>query len=592
VLATVVLGAVGFGCEQAPIMVDTEIAFQIPVNDLEAQEELSEIVIEAWPASLDVCSQFADWRQVVCNDTTTSTCTDTDTSTCPETEENPCPDIDLERRVPEPAKYQVRNYKTEAGWQFKPLNLGAEQNLQISIRGYTSEGQGILYGCSSLELGQKTVITLARPWCDQAVCLSSFRAGCEPRIDCGLQSTNSSSLSAGPVCVATKPFVLEWEENGEPCETIPSVKNSLCRPAVVLCQPGMFDVQMDGICPKAEATCKEDSEYPRDDLNCDGNAPARPAVSCDCTPGEIGECERQSSGCKGLAICGADFSYGKCDTEPLNVPEECDGIDSDCDELGDENDPDAHLDCQKMETGGVPRASRCRSVFRAPQAGTQVLEAQTSCYCGTTPLCNKPQSGCCNEECVNISSSEQHCGECGQSCGADQECCDSTCLDVTTDALNCGACGRTCDGSSNACCNSSCVDLLTSNLHCRGCGIQCLRNQECCGRSGCIDTQTDASNCGGCRLQCAPAHPVCQAGSCICESSRSCDPGEDCCGGGCTNLATDRNNCGSCGEQCRSTETCQSGHCRGGDIQADGGGNQGPRDAEMITQQARPDSGT
>src|SRR5689334_7733431 len=107
-----------------------------------------------------------------------------------------------------------------------------------------------------------------------------------------------------------------------------------------------------------------------------------------------------------------------------------------------------------------------------------------------TPTCAQGQTSC-DGACVDLSSSEAHCGACGvacpsgtvcssgacqRSCAAPQQACGQSCVVTASDAANCGACGHAC-ASGEACRDGRCEAA-----------DPCARiGQASCG-TGCADT--------------------------------------------------------------------------------------------------------
>lgn len=116
------------------------------------------------------------------------------------------------------------------------------------------------------------------------------------------------------------------------------------------------------------------------------------------------------------------------------------------------------------------RANSC-----SVRAGNTIPE----CSCGNFPQCpadEKCLQGSGGFQCVNFSTSTEHCGELnnrcaegeicsggvcrcggGESCGEGQKCCGGICVDISSDAMNCGACGNVCGGNAPNCQAGSCV---------------------------------------------------------------------------------------------------------------------------------------
>gem|GEM_PF-3750470 len=493
------------GCEQTPTVVDTQISFQFPVNDKAAREEVVRLVVEAWPASLGVCEQFADWRQVVCNDTANAKCPD---------------DIDLERRVNKSSQNRLEFTKTNGEWNFEALDLGEAQNIQVSIRGYGQDKKGLVYGCRGLELGENIIVSLSRPWCDQAVCLESFHPSCNAVIECNLQQSGTSSVSSGPVCRAsTSTTVYVWEENGQTCDTIPTIfgDGARCQQAVVSCEAGNIFPLIDGICPAQEEACVEGATYPNDDLNCDGVAPVS---ECSCQPGEVTECETVP-GCFASSKCGDDFQYGTCETITTTLTEFCDGIDSNCNLVADDLEQEANSHCTEPGPLGEPQASQCTRITAiqpAIEAGKRSDSTTTfQCTCGEKKRsCSGDDLGCCNANCVNLRTDKDNCGGCKFACNDSDSCCDAQCKNLGTDPANCGSCGTTCPDNANTCCQGSCVNVGSDPNHCGTCGTNCRNSREgtrCCNGQ-CTNTNSNTQHCGKCFEQCDPGQR-CSSGQCV-----------------------------------------------------------------------------
>ena len=123
-----------------------------------------------------------------------------------------------------------------------------------------------------------------------------------------------------------------------------------------------------------------------------------------------------------------------------------------------------------------------------------------SCAVGET-CCGTSSGG---QECANLGSSPDHCGDCGTRCDAGQACCGSDgCIDVQADASNCGACGNVCQ-SGQLCCGGLCINPRSSNDHCGTCDVSCdgTDTSTCCpaasdGTVGCHASSACAT-CAGC----------------------------------------------------------------------------------------------
>jgi hypothetical protein len=116
---------------------------------------------------------------------------------------------------------------------------------------------------------------------------------------------------------------------------------------------------------------------------------------------------------------------------------------------------------------------------------------------------------CCNGECLNVNTNDDHCGRCNRSCDGPCEecrdgqcfnvcqlipgttCCDGRCVNLDTADPHCGACNHACDPSiGEKCCDGSCVNIRTDPEYCGGCNaIPCWAGAGCCN-SICYDPAT------------------------------------------------------------------------------------------------------
>ena len=170
------------------------------------------------------------------------------------------------------------------------------------------------------------------------------------------------------------------------------------------------------------------------------------------------------------------------------------------------------------------------------------------------------------QECTSLS------GECSAlACCAPYRCCSDTCVDFSSDDLNCGECGIGCSLSdfcdSGTCtvlcegalvlCGTDCVDLDSDSGNCGDCEITCTEGDVCCG-GVCTNTGYDDTNCGQCGTVCNEGE-ICDDGSCVPASQ--CQSGATDCDGSCVYLGSDENNCGDCSIVCAAGEVCSGGNC-------------------------------
>ncbi len=193
---------------------------------------------------------------------------------------------------------------------------------------------------------------------------------------------------------------------------------------------------------------------------------------------------------------------------------------------------------------------------------------------GACGSCGSPL-GCCGTRCVNLKTDVNNCGGCGVLCPLGQSCIGGQCLCAGPGGQGAVACDSK---QGRACCAGQCVDLSSSDTHCGSCGGDCTAAGEtcaggrcACGKVGghcpapqvccagaCSDTSVDASNCGACGVGCAMGDS-CQGGSCSgggggpggCMSSKDCPMGQTCVAGMCINAGL-----GNCMPPCPQGQIC------------------------------------
>ena len=131
-------------------------------------------------------------------------------------------------------------------------------------------------------------------------------------------------------------------------------------------------------------------------------------------------------------------------------------------------------------------------------------------------------------------------GDASISCSQGKTACGGSCVDLQSSQNHCGECGNSC-GTDGVCLSGSC---------------QCPRYHKRCGGK-CIPTNTDPDNCGSCGNTCT-GEEACSAGTCSAE----CLTGRSKCGNTCVDLGTDDQNCGTCGNTCPSGKGCSNGVCK------------------------------
>lgn len=166
----------------------------------------------------------------------------------------------------------------------------------------------------------------------------------------------------------------------------------------------------------------------------------RPTRCCEaCTPSGF-ECNDESAPCCDGSVC----QEGTCVVGNCVASTDCAQGEICCN-----NECLAGVCCTEEECR--PRGNQCVSAGGGP----------TQCLCGLAPSCN-PGLTCCppvagpssEGECVNTQTSVDHCGTCGNDCGADARCTQGACV-------SCIALGETCSlNDANACCSRECCDSL------------------------------------------------------------------------------------------------------------------------------------
>jgi hypothetical protein len=198
--------------------------------------------------------------------------------------------------------------------------------------------------------------------------------------------------------------------------------------------------------------------------------------------------------------------------------------------------------------GGVPNVCGCTddgTACAGKDCGDTVNNCGQTVNCGTCTGtgqtcggggipgvcgCTDDGTACSDKECgyaTNNCGATVFCGD----CGTGLTCCNNHCVDLSSDNANCGDCGITCPASEFLTCQ-------TGSCECQP-GVP-----DFCPNIGCVDLQTDVSNCGSCGTEC------------------NTGAGEICCSGSCRNILNDPDNCGGCGKACFTGSDCVAGVCK------------------------------
>jgi hypothetical protein len=264
-------------------------------------------------------------------------------------------------------------------------------------------------------------------------------------------------------------------------------------------------------------------ECPRGEVCVDGVCAEAPEEEAKCAVGAKRACEE---GCAGVQTCGADGTWGECETceqgqrcvsgQCVCDPKSCaDG----CCQGNTCVAGTAHASCGK---GGAACES-CSGVCDASRRTCVNCVADAQCG-GPTPRCDTGTGTCV---CAKTEQAESRCTD-----GQDNDCDGlSDCADPDCNAKSCGANGKVCGGASCACPGGS------TELTC-GDG----KDDDCDGLVDCADPDCQARTCRAAAGVCDEPE-VCAAGVCpadkrigndiVCRPSRgACDAEERCDGQG------------------------------------------------------------
>ncbi len=114
-------------------------------------------------------------------------------------------------------------------------------------------------------------------------------------------------------------------------------------------------------------------------------------------------------------------------------------------------------------------------------------------------------------------------------------------------------------------CENTCVDIFSSPNHCGGCNVACPAGEgcvegACCGPEApavcaneCVDVRSDERHCGLCGAPCGEGQ--------LCTNGVCCGAGTSYCSWACRDLSSDPLACGDCATLCPVGTTCEAGAC-------------------------------
>jgi hypothetical protein len=236
-------------------------------------------------------------------------------------------------------------------------------------------------------------------------CVDGVLEACEDFVGPMTEQCNTGGTAADEDCDGETDEICTCDPGDtQPCYSGPegTEGRGICEAGEQACVDGFFGDCMNETMPGSESCLNEDADDDcngvRDDIPGRGqpcNLPSGSSGAGICRDGTLG-CSANAD--SGLLVC--------VPREP--TPEQCNGIDDDCNNGIDEdfqNDPEqCGSDCEPCDDG----------------------------------------QACCDGECITTRNNDAHCGGCGRDCGSGLTCCGTGCVDLDTNPQHCGECGNLC----------------------------------------------------------------------------------------------------------------------------------------------------